>query len=80
LQALGIKRGDYAFLPHVTISYVEKPPTPGSAVTLAQTIKDINRGFFATPLSVTVDAAELRLFDDMTAFRRGPIAATFTFG
>jgi len=68
---LGIEQ-QYHFTAHVTLGYFGKLPAELDRVAVADLLRQTNRHFEEQNVVLSLDRAELRYFDDMTAFTREP--------
>jgi 2'-5' RNA ligase len=66
---LGVER-KFKFTGHITLAYIEDVLSEQDRGRIAETLTAANRNLFAKPLPLEVVRAEIRKFDDMSAFYR----------
>ena len=69
LRDLGVERR-FKFTGHITLAYIEDALSQQDRDHIAKTLSIANRHLFTKPLSLEVVWAEIRRFDDMSAFYR----------
>lgn len=69
LKELNVER-KRPFVGHITLFYIEEELSGEDRVRVADAVIDINRSFFPKPLPFNVRQAEVRKFEDFSAFYR----------
>lgn len=69
IHDLGVER-KFKFTGHITLAYIEDALTKQDRDRIAEVLTEANRSLFVKPLPLEVMRAEVRKFEDMSAFYR----------